>query len=125
VLLLDRATGIEHTVRVEVVDTPEARRVGLMHRRELAADAGMLFVFPHQEHLSFWMKNTLIPLDMIFIDEAMNVAGVVHEAEPGTLTPRAVDAPSRFVLEVRGGWAAPRGVDAGDRARFTGVDVGG
>ena len=92
-----------------------------MQREQLAPDAGMLFLFDETEDHSFWMKDTLIPLDMIFVDEGGRVVGVVERAEPLTLSPREVGAPSRYVLEVNGGWAAAHGVAAGDRVRFENV----
>jgi uncharacterized membrane protein (UPF0127 family) len=113
----------EVTVDVEVAMTPRTRARGLMFRRELAPYAGMLFVFPEAKVQSFWMKNTLIALDMVFIDDAGVVVGVVASAEPQSLVSRHVDGPSRFVVEVRGGWAAAHGVQAGTRVRFSDVDV--
>lgn len=112
----------EVTVDVEVADTPQSRARGLMFRRELAPYAGMLFVFPEAKRHSFWMKNTLIPLDMVFIDGAGVVVGVVASAAPQTLASRQVDGVSRFVVEVGGGWAAAHGVQAGTRVRFADVD---
>jgi hypothetical protein len=108
-------------VVVEVARTDADRERGLMFRQKLGADEGMLFVFPESRDHSFWMKNTLIPLDMIFIAESGTVVGVVQDAEPMTTTPRGVGAPSRYVLEVNGGWSAAHGVARGDRARFEGV----
>jgi uncharacterized membrane protein (UPF0127 family) len=67
------------------------------------------------------MKNTLIPLDMIFIAEDGRIAGIVARAIPGDLTPRSAGGPSRYVLEVNGGWAEAHGVTPGDRVRFEGV----
>ena len=68
-----------------------------MERRELAANHGMLFVFPREAPQQFWMKNTLIPLDMIFIRADGTIAGIVADAEPLTLTGRGVSAPSLYV----------------------------
>jgi uncharacterized membrane protein (UPF0127 family) len=101
------------TFHVEVARTPQQRELGLMFREKLAPDAGMLFVFDSQGPLTFWMKNTRIPLDMIFIDEQRRIVGIVANAEPETLTPRRVDAPSRYVLEIGGGIAAQLGIHAG------------
>jgi uncharacterized protein len=114
------ATG-EHAVAVEVARTDAERAMGLMHRRSLTDDAGMLFVFAESDDHSFWMKNTLIPLDMIFIGEDGRVVGIVERAEPLTLTQRSIGKPSRYVLEVNGGWSSQRGVRAGDVVRFEGV----
>jgi len=105
-------------VQVEVAETPEQRARGLMFRKKLAAHEGMLFIFNREEVQSFWMRNTYIPLDMIFISKKMYVVGVVENAEPMTETSRRVDAPSTFVLEVRGGFAKAQGIAEGTRARF-------
>jgi len=107
-------------VAVEIARTEEERARGLMRRPSLAEDAGMLFIFDEVGDHAFWMKNTLIPLDMIFIGEDGRVTGIVARAEPGSLQPR-LGGPSRFVLEVNGGWAEARGVAVGDAVRFEGV----
>jgi uncharacterized membrane protein (UPF0127 family) len=85
-----------------------------MFRERLGDGDGMLFVFGAEDEHAFWMKNTLIPLDMIFVDSQRRVAGVVANATPGSLEPRSAGR-SRWVLEVPGGWAAARGVARGDR----------
>jgi uncharacterized membrane protein (UPF0127 family) len=115
------SAGGAHAVSVEVVRTDADRARGLMYRPKLDPDAGMLFVFDETEDHSFWMKNTLIPLDMIFIDDGGRIVGVVERAEPLTETPRTAGKPSRFVLEVNGGWCAAHGVRPGDRVRFENV----
>jgi uncharacterized membrane protein (UPF0127 family) len=120
-VVVETAAGARHAVGVEIARTDLQRAKGLMDRRELADDAGMLFLFDETSDHSFWMKNTLIPLDMIFIDEEGRIVGVVERAEPRTLTQRSVGKPSRYVLEVNGGWTRARGVRAGDRVRFEGV----
>jgi uncharacterized protein len=110
-----------HAVRVEIARTGPEQAKGLMNRASLDPDAGMLFLFDESEEHSFWMKNTLIPLDMIFIDDEGRIVGIVERAEPRTTVSRTVGKPSRYVLEVNGGWAASRGVRAGDRVRFESV----
>jgi uncharacterized membrane protein (UPF0127 family) len=105
-------------VTVEVVATPAARSLGLMHRKELAADAGMLFVFDETAPHTFWMRNTPLSLDMIFIGEDRRIVGIVERAAPYTTTPRGVDAPSRYVLEVNGGFSERHGVRPGDPVTF-------
>lgn len=100
-------------VEVEIASDPEARRRGLMHRRELAPMAGMLFVFDEQTTQSFWMKNTYLPLDMIFIDETSKVVGIVANAEPLTRETRSVGAPSRFVVEVNAGFCKTHAISTG------------
>ena len=113
--------GAPVTVPVEVAGTPEARTRGLMYRRDLRADAGMLFVFPTEGPQSFWMKNTPLPLDMIFIGADRRIVGIVADTTPFSLTPRGVDAPSQYVLEVHAGFAAQHGIRAGDRVEFRSV----
>jgi uncharacterized protein len=115
------AAGAQHAVAVEVARTDEARARGLMDRARLDPEAGMLFVFDESELHTFWMKNTLIPLDMIFIGDTGRIVGIVPRAEPRTLTPRDPGVPSRYVLEVNGGWAAAHGVAVGDTVRFENV----
>lgn len=108
-------------VKVEVARTDAERARGLMFRRELPADTGMVFVFESSEEHSFWMHNTLIALDMIFLDEDRRVVGVVPSAAPRTDTPRTVGKPSRYVVEVAGGEAAAHAVGPGAQAAF--IDV--
>jgi uncharacterized protein len=117
-----RTSGRTIKVQAEIVRTPEERSRGLMYRRELPAQSGMLFLFDTEEIQSFWMKNTYIPLDMIFIDRAMRVVGVVENAEPLTTTSRRVSSPSRYVLEVNAGFAKRNGIAAGTEVLFEGVD---
>jgi uncharacterized protein len=120
-VVVESPTGRASTVEVEVARTPADVERGLMFRKALGPDAGMLFVFPNEEEHVFWMKNTLIPLDMIFIADGGLVVGIVESAEPLTTTPRSVGARSRYVLEVNGGWSAAHGVKRGDLARIEGV----
>ena len=104
-----------HSFAIEIVDTPETRAQGLMYREELAPDAGMLFDFKESRPVSFWMRNTLIPLDMIFITEEGLVANVYAQARPHDPTSIPSDGPVMFVLEIPGGRAAELGIAAGDR----------
>jgi uncharacterized protein len=116
-VVLHTASG-EVPVRVEIADEPKERNLGLMYRKEMAEDAGMLFIFDRTEVLSFWMKNTVLPLDMVFIDEDRKIVGIVENAVPFTTSPRTVGVPSRYVLEVNAGFSARHGVKAGDRVSF-------
>jgi uncharacterized membrane protein (UPF0127 family) len=120
-VVLLAADGSAHPVAVELARTDEEHARGLMHRSALAPDAGMLFLFAASEPRAFWMKNTLIPLDMIFIDEGGRVVAILERTEPLTLTPRDPGVPSRYVLEVNGGWCAAHGVRPGDHVRFENV----
>jgi len=113
--------GREAVFRVEIADTPVKRELGLQYRRELAADRGMIFLFPAESVQSFWMKNTSIPLDMIFIGGDRKIVGIVEQTVPFSLEPRSVGAPSQFVLEINGGLAKRHGIKAGDSIRFQGI----
>lgn len=106
--------------RLEVVSTPGGRAQGLMYRKHLGPTEGMLFLFPAQQRLRFWMKNTLIPLDMIFIDSTWRVAGVVANAVPLTEEPRGVERDSQYVIEVAGGRAKELGIVAGTKVIISG-----
>ena len=103
---------------VEIADTPSKREMGLQYRRDLAADRGMIFLFPAQSQQSFWMKNTPLPLDMIFINRERKIAGIVEQTVPFSLDSRSVGAPSQFVLEINGGLSKRHGIKAGDSVRF-------
>jgi uncharacterized membrane protein (UPF0127 family) len=120
-VIVETAAGARHSVSVELARTDSERARGLMFRKSLAPDAGMLFLFEESAEHGFWMQNTLIPLDMIFVDDGGRIVGIVERAEPLTTTPRTVGAPSRYVLEVNGGWSAAHGVARGDRVRFENV----
>ena len=92
-----------------------------MYRSSMPEDHGMLFIFPDEVERSFWMKNTLIPLDMLFIASDGRIVGISADATPLTTAARSVGQPSRYVLETNGGWAARHGVRAGDRVELRGV----
>ncbi len=110
--------GTRVRFRVEVADTAEKRRWGLMYRRHLEADQGMLFVFPEEKVQSFWMKNTPLSLDIIFMDRSRRVVGIVRDTVPFSTRSVGVAAPSRYVLEVRAGLARRHGIAVGAAARF-------
>ncbi len=107
-------------VNVEVAATNAKRELGLMYRRHLDEQAGMIFLFKQPQHLTFWMKNTLIPLDMIFAGSDGQIVGIVENAAPLSESIDAVDGDSQYVLEVNGGFCKRHGVVAGDRLRFIG-----
>jgi uncharacterized membrane protein (UPF0127 family) len=117
---IETAQG-EVSFQVEVAATSEKREVGLMYRRELPADRGMLFIFPAERVNSFWMKNTPIPLDMIFIGRERKIVGIVHETVPFSLDGRSVSVPSQYVLEINGGLSRRYGFKAGDVVKFDNV----
>jgi uncharacterized membrane protein (UPF0127 family) len=103
---------------VEIAGTPSKREMGLQYRRDLVADRGMLFIFPAESQQSFWMKNTPLPLDMIFINGDRKIVGIVEQTVPFSLDPRSVSAPSQYVLEINGGLSKRHGIKAGNTVRF-------
>ena len=119
-LVVRDAFGGTHRLAVEIADNSTLRTRGLMWRSDVPAGTGMLFIFPNEVVQSFWMRNTLIPLDILFVDRTGKVVGVVQWAEPKTLTSRTVGKPSMYVLEVPGGWASRNSVQAGARVDLEG-----
>lgn len=109
--------------RVEVVDDAAERAQGLMHRDHLAQSAGMLFVYPRPQMAAFWMRNTLIPLDMVFFDATGQVVKVHAGAVPGDETPISSDQPVRYVLEINAGLAERIGIAPGAVLRHPAVDA--
>lgn len=112
-------------VDVEVVADDELRAQGLMYRDHLRPDAGMLFLFKEDGRHSFWMKNTRISLDMIFIDANRRIVGIERDVPPCKVTncpSYGPDADSRYVLELAGGVAKQHGLKDGDVLRFAGTD---
>ena len=111
------------TVTVEVVQSPGLVQRGLMYRKFLGPDAGMLFLMDSEDDHYFWMKNTLIPLDIIFIKSDMTVAGILENMQPHDTRSKGVGVASRFVLEVNAGWSKAHGVGPGTRISFDGVEA--
>lgn len=112
-LTIANAQG-DNVFNIEVVDTPEGRAQGLMFRTSLAPDAGMLFDFKESRQVSFWMQNTLIPLDMLFIRHDGTIANIQVNAKPLDPTSIPSDGPVEFVLEIAGGRSVELGIKAGD-----------
>ncbi len=106
------------TFKAELALTPAEQEQGLMFRKELGANRGMLFVFPPFTHTPFWMKNTLIPLDMVFIGGDRRIVSIVENAEPQTTTPREAAGPYQYVLEIEGGRSKELGIQSGDKVDF-------
>lgn len=106
---------------VEVADDGAERAQGLMFRESMPSSAGMLFVYEAPQRASFWMKNTLIPLDMIFADEAGRVTRVHSNAVPGDTTPIDGGNGVRFVLEINGGLARRMGIAEGAELRHPSI----
>lgn len=120
-IVISTKKGQEVIFHVEIADTPAKRELGLQYRKELATERGMIFLFPVESQQTFWMKNTPIPLDMIFINRARKIVGIVEQTVPFSLDPRSVGAPSQYVLEINGGLSKRHGIKAGDSVRFDGI----
>ena len=108
-----------HLIRAELAHTFDARAEGLMFRRSLGPNEGMFFVFPRTEIHCMWMKNTLIPLSVAFIDEKGRIVSISN-MQPQTENPHCAAAPAKFALEMTRGWFSARGIKAG--AGILGLD---
>jgi hypothetical protein len=117
-----RGAGGQARFTVEVADTPEARAQGLMFRDSLPRSAGMLFVYPEAQPVSLWMKNTMIPLDMIFADRSGVVTQVHAMAVPHDTTSISGGPGVKVVLEINGGLAARLGIAPGSELRHPSLD---
>ena len=103
-----------HLIRAEVVSEPGTRAQGLMHRKSLAPNAGMLFIFDEASVHCMWMKNTLIPLSVAFIDERGTIVNIA-DMEPHSEASHCAARPARYALEMNRGWFAARAVKPGGR----------
>jgi uncharacterized membrane protein (UPF0127 family) len=101
-----------HLVKAEVAQTPEQRSIGLMHRKTMGTNEGMLFIFEQAGQQCFWMKNTLLPLSVAFVDDDGTIVNI-DAMKPLTLDGHCSKKPVRFVLEMNDGWFAKRGIKAG------------
>ncbi|MGH7540758.1 MAG: DUF192 domain-containing protein, partial [Gemmatimonadota bacterium] len=106
-----------HEVRVEIAESEEERQRGLMHRESLPQDEGMLFVYPTERRLGFWMRNTLIPLDIAYIDSEGRIVDIQQMA-PLDETTRYSRQPAMYALEMNEGWFEAHDVGVGDRVEF-------
>ncbi len=113
-LMIETDSGIV-TLDVEIADTPALRRRGLMFRQRLPRGRGMLLLWPRPSMAALWMKNTLIPLDMVFIDAGGRIVHIHENAQPGDLTPVAPGRPVIAVLEIPAGEARRLGLRTGLR----------
>lgn len=113
--LVIETRGGPQVFAVEIADTDETRRTGLMFRTDLAADAGMLFDFGESRIVTMWMRNTPLPLDMIFITDAGRIAHIAENTVPGSEALISSRYPVASVLEVNAGIVAARGIAVGDQ----------
>jgi uncharacterized membrane protein (UPF0127 family) len=113
VLTIINSAGESVEVPVEIADTEAERSIGLMGRTTLAEDAGMLFVFDQPQPLSFWMKDTLIPLSIAYIDTEGYIVDI-QDMQPLDETPHPSAEPAQYALEVNQGFFEARGIQIGD-----------
>ncbi|KAA1059002.1 DUF192 domain-containing protein [Azospirillum argentinense] len=114
-LTVETAGGGKYRFDVELAETPAQQAQGLMFREKMAADAGMLFIYDRPQPASFWMKNTLIPLDMIFIGTDGRIVNIHANAVPQSLDAVNSTGPVKGILEINGGMSARLGIRPGDR----------
>lgn len=110
---LDGKNGSQQ-FKVEVADSPAKREQGLMFREALEKDSGMIFLFDEEKENAFWMKNTRLPLDIIFFDKNWRIVGFLENMEPFSTKGRTITTPSKFVLEVNAGLVQKMGFKVGD-----------
>jgi len=115
---MELSAGI-HLIRAEVAHTFETRAQGLMFRRSLGPNEGMFFIFTRTEVHCMWMKNTLVPLSVAFLDEKGKIVSI-SDMQPQTETAHCAEAPAKFALEMTRGWFSARGIKAG--ASILGLD---
>lgn len=113
-LPVTQLTAGMHAIRAEVAADMASRMTGLMHRKSMPANAGMLFIFDETTVHCMWMKNTLIPLSVAFLDESGAVINIA-DMQPHDETSHCAARPARYALEMNRGWFASRGITAGQR----------
>lgn len=118
VVFLNRNGGTKASVTVEIADDEHTRALGLMYRRALAQDHGMLFIFDSSAVQSFWMRNTFISLDMIFADAEGTIVTIHRHTTPRSLQSYVSEAPSLYVVEVRAGFSEAHDLRTGDRIQW-------
>jgi len=117
-VLVQKKNGNKISVSVEVMRTKDERQLGLMYRKSLKKSRGMLFIFDKESIQPFTMKNTYIPLDMIFISRTKKIADIVENTTPKTKGPYQIQKPSQYVLEVNAGFCRKNGIKKGDSVVF-------
>lgn len=107
------------TISIEVADTHEERKTGLMNRQSLPEDTGMLFIFEESKPRSFWMKNTYIPLDIIFVNENFKITAIQKNTEPLSRQSILSDGPAMYTVEVNSGFTDKYEIEEGDFIRYS------
>ncbi len=107
------------TIDIELADSPQKREMGLMYRTSLLENQGMLFIFDAEERQSFWMKNTHIPLDIIFVNEEKTIVHIAENCEPYSLKPIPSFEYAKYVVEVTAGFSQKNSIKVGSRINFS------
>lgn len=107
------------SIDIEIADTDYETQTGLMYRTELKDNQGMLFIFPDEDYRSFYMKNTKIPLDIIYISEDKRIVGIQKNAEPFNESSLPSEAPAKYVLEVYAGLSEKWQLEVGDKMDYS------
>lgn len=111
-------------IKLEIARTSEEHQTGLMHRDSLEADSGMLFIFETEEVRTFWMKNTFIPLDIIFLDRNFEIVEIAENTEINQTVKRySSKRPTLYVVEMNAGWSSRNNIEIGDRLMITDLDA--
>lgn len=123
-LIVETSKG-DIVLQVQVADNDLTRQTGLMFRRSMPETEGMLFIFQRVGPLAFWMKNTPLSLDIIFVADDGRVINIARGTTPFSLAPIPSDGPARAVLELNAGASARLGIDVGDRVRYEPIATAG
>ena len=107
-------TASFHRIQAEVAADQASRMQGLMHRKSMAPNQGMLFVFPNPDRYCMWMRNTVLPLSVAFLDDQGKILNI-EDMKPQTEDNHCASQPARFALEMNRGWFADKGIKAGQR----------
>jgi uncharacterized membrane protein (UPF0127 family) len=116
-LVIETRSARRHSFEAWRAETPATLQQGLMFVVDIRPDQAMIFVYEPPQHVTMWMKNTLLPLDMLFVDEAGCVAKTVRDARPRSLDTISADGQIALVVELKGGTAKALGIEAGDRVQ--------
>lgn len=117
-MTIQTSSGEKHIFEIEIARTPAEQAYGLMNRKSMAADHGMLFLFQVEDERAFWMRNTLIPLDMVFIKADGTIHSIHENAIPHDLTPVKSNGAVLAVLELNGGQTAALGIKPGNKVFY-------
>jgi len=122
-LIIKTAAGEEVSYKVEIADTNSARNKGLMHRKSMPVDEGMLFIYNFSSVVSFWMKNTYVSLDILFIDNEGKIVKIARDTVP--LSTRTISSvrPVRYILEVNANQTETRGISVGDTVSHSRIEI--